>query len=60
MAMEKEDNEEEYFAEKLQAYQALKERYLVQKQELENESLEQKSLTDPDSRRMKNNGTLDI
>lgn len=38
----------------------MKEQYLVQKQELENESLEQKSLTDPDSRRMKNNGSLDI
>ena len=60
MAMQKEDTGEEHFAEKLQAYQALKEQYLVQKQELENESLEQKSLTDPDSRRMKNNGSLDI
>ena len=60
MAIEKEDIVDDSFKEKLQAYQALKKQYFVQKQELENESLEQKSLTDPDSRRMKNNGSLDI
>lgn len=38
----------------------MKEEYLAQKQELKNEGLEQKSLTDKDSRRMKNNGSLDI
>ena len=45
---------------KLKTYQELKEQYLTQKQELKDEGLEQKSLTDPDSRRMKNNGSLDI
>lgn len=60
MAMEKEDGSKENFKEKLQAYQDLKEQYLIQKQELKNEGLEQKSLTDTDSRRMKNNGSLDI
>ncbi len=60
MAMEKEDISNEIFKEKLQAYQDLKEQYLIQKQELMNEGLEQKSLTDTDSRRMKSNGSLDI
>lgn len=60
MAIEKEDIVDDSFNEKLKAYQALKEQYFVQKQELESESLEQKSLTNPDSRRMKNNGALDI
>lgn len=60
MAIEKEDATNENVKEKLQAYQNLKEQYLIQKQELKNENLEQKSLTDPDSRRMKNNGSLDI
>ena len=60
MAIEKYDPSNENFKEKLQAYQDLKEKYLAQKQELENEGLEQKSLTDTDSRRMKNNGTLNI
>lgn len=60
MAMEKEDGSKENFKEKLPAYQDLKEQYLIQKQELKNEGLEQKSLTDTDSRRMKNNGSLDI
>ena len=60
MAMEKEDSLNENLKEKLQAYKDLKESYLKQKQELKNEGLEQKSLTDTDSRRMKNNGSLDI
>mgnify|MGYP003294704846 CR=1 FL=1 len=60
MAIEKEDATNDDFKEKLQSYQNLKEQYLLQKQELKNKNLEQKSLTDPDSRRMKNNGTLDI
>ena len=38
----------------------MKKQYLEQKQELKNEGLEQKNLTDTDSRRMKNNGSLDI
>src|SRR5690606_10593628 len=41
-------------------YQELKKQYITQKEELKNEGLEQKSLTDTDSRRMKNNGSLDI
>ena len=49
MAMEKEDGSKENFKEKLQAYQDLKEQYLIQKQELKNEGLEQKSLTETDS-----------
>lgn len=60
MAMEKADSTDDNFKEKLQTYQELKEQYLRQKQELENEGLEQKSLVDTDSRRMKNNGSLDI
>lgn len=60
MAIEKEDTDDDNFKEKLQMYQNLKEQYLEQKQELKAEGLEQKSLTDTDSRRMKNNGSLDI
>lgn len=60
MAMEKDDTSNENFKEKLQQYQNLRKKYLAQKQELKNEALEQKSLTDTDSRRMKNNGSLDI
>lgn len=60
MAIEKDDSSDENFKEKLQIYQSLKAQYLEQKQELKEEGLEQKSLTDTDSRRMKNNGSLDI
>jgi transposase len=60
MAIEKDDSASEDFKEKLQQYQELKSEYLEQKEELKTEGLEQKSLTDPDSRRMKNNGSLDI
>ena len=60
MAMEKGDTSNENFKEKLQQYQNLRKKYLAQKQELKKEALEQKSLTDTDSRRMKNNGSLDI
>lgn len=60
MAMEKDDTFNENFKERLQKYQDLRKKYLEQKQELKNEGLEQKSLTDTDSRRMKNNGSLDI
>ena len=42
------------------SYQELKEQYFRQKEELKNDDLEQKSLTDTDSRRMKNNGFLDV
>lgn len=60
MAMEKEEASNIELKENLKKYQELKEQYLRQKQELKNEGLEQKSLTDTDSRRMKNNGSLDI
>lgn len=40
--MEKDDTATDDFKEKLQSYQNLKEQYLLQKQELENENLEQK------------------
>lgn len=60
MAFEKDDTSNEDIKKKLQEYQDLKKQYLEQKQELKNEGLEQKSLTDTDSRRMKNNGSLDI
>ncbi|HIU77098.1 MAG TPA: IS1182 family transposase [Candidatus Pelethocola excrementipullorum] len=60
MAIEKSDAENEDFKEKLQKYQELKKQYDAQKSELKSEGLEQKSLIDTDSRRMKNNGTLDI
>lgn len=60
MAIEKDNQSEPNFKEKLEAYQELKEQYIQQKQELHDEGLEQKSLIDSDSRRMKNNGSLDI
>lgn len=53
MAIEKDDTDNEAFKEKLQTYQELKEQYYAQKNELKCEGLEQKSLTDKDSRRMK-------
>lgn len=60
MAIEKDDTSNDDLKEKLQTYQNLKEQYLNQKQGLKDEGLEQKSLIDTDSRRMKNNGSLDI
>ena len=60
MAIEKDAKSEPEFKKKLEDYQELKKQYLQQKQELKDQGLEQKSLTDPDSRRMKNNGSLDI
>lgn len=60
MAIEKDAKSEQEFKKKLENYQELKKQYLQQKQELKDQGLEQKSLTDPDSRRMKNNGSLDI
>lgn len=60
MAIEKDNQSEPELKKKLEAYQELKKQYVQQKQELADTGLEQKSLTDPDSRRMKNNGSLDI
>lgn len=60
MAIEKDAKSEPEFKKKLEDYQELKKQYLQQKLELTHQGLEQKSLTDPDSRRMKNNGSLDI
>ena len=60
MAIEKDNQSEPELKKKLEAYQELKKQYIQQKQELDDMGLEQKSLTDPDSRRMKNNGSLDI
>ena len=60
MAIEKETHNEPKLKEKLEAYQELKKQYIQQKQELHDEGIEQKSLIDPDSKRMKNNGALDI
>ena len=60
MAIAKDEALADDLTDKLNTYQELKEQYLTQKQELKDEGLEQKSLTDPDSRRMKNNGSLDI
>ena len=60
MAIAKNEVPADDLTDKLKTYQELKEQYLTQKQELKDEGLEQKSLTDPDSRRMKNNGSLDI
>ena len=60
MAIEKETPVDSEYKDKLETYQKLKEEYLCQKKELSEKGLEQKSLTDPDSRRMKNNGSLDI
>ena len=60
MAIVKDEALADDLTDKLKTYQELKEQYLTQKHELKDEGLEQKSLTDPDSRRMKNNGSLDI
>ena len=60
MALEKDSQCEPEFKKKLEDYQELKKQYHQQKQALSNEGLEQKSLTDPDSRRMKNNGECKI
>ena len=60
MAIVKNEALADDLTDKLKTYQELKAQYLTQKQELKDEGLEQKSLTDPDSRRMKNNGSLDI
>lgn len=60
MAIAKDEALADDLTDKLKTYQELKEQYLTQKQELKDEGLEQKSLTDPDSRRVKNNGSLDI
>jgi hypothetical protein len=58
--MEQQDGSSVSIKEKLESYQQLKAKYEAQKAELSAEGLEQKTLTDPDSRRMKNNGALDI
>ncbi len=60
MAIVKDEALADDLTDKLKTYQELKEQYLTQKHELKDEGLEQKSLTDPDSRRVKNNGSLDI
>ena len=57
--MYKEEMDSNY-SEKLKKYQDLKADYEKQKQELKDEGLEQKNLIDKDSRRMKNNGRLEI
>ncbi len=60
-AMEKQDQTDIIaIKEKLDAYKQLKKRYETQREELRAEGVEQKTLTDPDSRRMKNNGAMDI
>lgn len=59
-AMEQQDGSSVSIKEKLESYKQLKAKYEAQKAELSAEGLEQKTLTDPDSRRMKNNGALDI
>lgn len=58
--IEKSDTDTECYKEKLKTYQELKQSYQNQKTESRKEGLEQKSLIDKDSRRMKNNGSLDI
>ena len=55
MAIAKDEVPADDLTDKLKTYQELKEQYLTQKQELKDEGLEQKSLTDPDSRRMNTN-----
>ena len=59
-AIEKQDDNEAELREQIEVYQQMKETYEAQREELRKEGLEQKTLTDPDSRRMKNNGALDI
>lgn len=59
-AMERQNGTDVSIKEKLEAYRKLKEKYEKQQDDLRAEGLEQKTLTDPDSRRMKNNGAMDI
>lgn len=59
-AMAQQDETDIAIKEKLEAYQQLKEKYEKQREELRTEGIEQKTLTDSDSRRMKNNGAMDI
>lgn len=59
-AIECQGKPKDLLKEKLESYQVLKKQYEKQKEELHAEGLEQKTLTDPDSRRMRNNGALDI
>lgn len=59
-AIEKREEKTFSIKEKIEAYEKLKEKYVLQKKQLQEDGLEQRSLTDPDSRRMKNNGSLDI
>jgi Transposase and inactivated derivatives len=58
--IERTDTDTNGYKEKLETYQELKKNYQKQKSELKDAGLEQKSLTDKDSRRMKNNGNLEI
>lgn len=59
-AMERNDGTDISIKEKMEDYLHLKKQYEAQQEELRTEGLEQKTLTDPDSRRMKNNGAMDI
>ncbi|MCD8215883.1 MAG: hypothetical protein LUC97_09640 [Clostridiales bacterium] len=59
-AMERQEVPIDTLKEKLEAYQQLKQKYETQREELRAEELEQKTLTDPDSRKMKNNGAINI
>ena len=56
---QQEENEAE-LRELIEVYQQMKETYKAQQEELRKEGLEQITLTDPDSRRMKNNGAMDV
>ena len=60
MTIEKENPGSFEHKDKLKTYKKLNEEYLCPKKELVENGLEQKNLTIPDSRRMKNNGSLDI
>ena len=58
-AMEKDKEVSQFLKERLEYYNALRKEYESKREELKEGEVKQKSLTDPDCRRMKNNGAVD-
>ena len=60
IAIAQQEENEAGLREQIEVYQQMKQTYKAQQEELRKEGLEQITLTDPDSRRMKNNGAMDV
>ena len=60
IAIAQQEENEVGLREQIEVYQQMKETDKAQQEELRKEGLEQITLTDPDSRRMKNNGAMDV